>query len=284
MTAAAAEQDAAGTEHDAFCLFCGEPERVALHEAWTDHGFLLDTCCEGLLQQVGWDMEQDPAWARELLRQLGAEEMLGHRLRRVASDGCCGFVLDWQLRTGPLAFRTARAFVGAHHAHCGPPIVARFSGGVWNGWTLIGVATVGNPVARALCGRGILEVNRLCIRRDLPSALRWNAASMLLGWCGAEAGRQGWRHLVTYTVAQEEKGTSLRAAGWQEEARVRGRSWHGGRRARSNTNAFADKIRWGKPPTPARQRTATPCRARLVTSLRADGGDGPGLEKALRLA
>ena len=29
-------------------------------------------------------MADDPAWARDLLRQLGAEELLGHRLRRVA--------------------------------------------------------------------------------------------------------------------------------------------------------------------------------------------------------
>lgn len=110
---------------------------------------------------------------------------------------------------------------------------------------MVGVAIVGNPVSPALNGRGILEVNRLCIRRDLPRALAWNAASMLYGWCAREAERQGWRRIVTYTRIDEE-GTSLRAAGWEQESKVCGRGWHSSRRSRSSTNAWIDKVRWGK--------------------------------------
>jgi hypothetical protein len=120
---------------------------------------------------------------------------------------------------------------------------------------MLGTVIVGNPVAPAFNGRGTLEVNRLCIRRDLPRALAWNAASMLYGWSAREAERRGWSHIITYTRADEE-GTSVRAAGWQQEATVRGRGWHSSRRYRSNTNAWIDKVRWGKPLRPRRLNCA----------------------------
>ncbi len=37
--------------------------------------------------------------------------------------------------------------------------------------------------------------------------------------------------------------TSLRAAGWTNEAVVRGRGWHSARRGRSNRNGFIDQVR-----------------------------------------
>jgi len=47
-------------------------------------------------------------------------------------------------------------------------------------------------------GRGIVEVNRLCARRDVPAALRWNAASLLYGRAGRDSKpghtvKLGWR-------------------------------------------------------------------------------------------
>ena len=227
------------------CLFCAEPEKVELFEVWTDHTFMLETCCEGLYETLVQEMDDDLVWARELLRNLGIESFTGQRLRRLADDGCCGMVLDWQLQHRPVSFPAARSFVRRHHAHCNPPVTWRFGQSVFNGHTMLGVVMVGNPVAPALNGRGILEVNRLCIRRDLPRALAWNAASMLYGWGAREAERRGWTHIVTYTRADED-GTSLRAAGWVQESRVRGRGWHSSRRRRSNTNGWIDKIRWGK--------------------------------------
>ena len=112
--------------------------------------------------------------------------------------------------------------------------------------------------------RGILEVNRLCLRRDLPDPLRWNAASMLYGWCAREAQRRGWRKIITYTRA-DEAGTSLRAAGWTQEAKVRGRGWHGRKRARSNTNTWIDKVRWAKALSPVTTRPR--CRTRQKDGL-----------------
>jgi hypothetical protein len=121
----------------------------------------------------------------------------------------------------------------------------RFHQAVFNGPTLLCVAVVGNPVAPALMGRRILEVNRLCARRDTPAALRWNAYSMLYGWCAREAERRGWHKIITYTCS-DEPGTSLQDAGWERETVVRGRGWHSARRRRSNRNSWIDKARWSR--------------------------------------
>ena len=187
------------------------PEHVSVHEVW-GHEFMLETCCEHLHQQLVTEMNADPDWSRCFLRALEIEALCGHRLRRIA-DNSGGMLLDWQLRIGAgLGRAQTRAFIARHHAHCAPPVMWRFDAAIYNGNTLLGLAIVGNPVAPGLMLRGILEVNRLCLRRDLPDALRWNAASMLYGWCAREARRRGWRKIITYTRA-DEPGTSLRAAG-----------------------------------------------------------------------
>jgi hypothetical protein len=249
------------------CLFCGKPERVDIFEIWSSHEFMLEACCEGLHETVVREMADDPAWARALLKRLGVEDFTGHRLRRLADDGCCGMVLDWHLELRDIGFGLARRFIDRHHAHCAAPVTWRFGQACWNGASMIGVVSVGNPVARALCRQGALEVNRLCIRRDIPRALAWNAASMLYGWSAREAERRGWSRIVTYTRADEDGG-SLVAAGWTPEATVHGRGWHSGRRTRANRNAFIDKTRWGKAlhprtrvvtdPRPQRAPTADP--------------------------
>jgi len=176
---------------------------------------------------------------------MDVEMFTGHQLRRLADDGVGSLVLDWQLQARPIAFKAACAFVRTHHAHCGPPVTARFSLSAWNGATLVGVAMTGNPVARAFMGRSIVEVNRPCVRRDVPAALRWNAASLLYGRAAREAERRGFQRIITYTRA-DETGVSLHAAGWLQEANVRGRAWHNARRSRSNTNALIDKVRWSR--------------------------------------
>lgn len=239
------------------CLWCGEPRSVALFEMW-DHGhaFMLDTCCEGALAEISEGIADDPAWGRALLQRLGAEAYAGHRLRRVADDGAGTLLLDYRLQIRPVPIPLARTFVARHHAHCGPPTVTRYAFGAYNAGLLLGVAMVGNPVAPALNDRGILEVNRLCIRRDVARVLAWNACSALYARCAQETERRGFGHIITYT-RQDEHGTRLVAAGWTREAVVRGRGWHSARRPRGNGNAFVDKTRWGRAlrPKPAQQPT-----------------------------
>jgi hypothetical protein len=114
-----------------------------------------------------------------------------------------------------------------------------------NGSALIGVVTVGNPVSPAFNGRGIVEVNRLCIRGDLDPMLRWNCCSKLYAYAAAEAERRGFTRIITY-IHVDEEGISLRAAGWVCDGPAGGRGWHSARRARSNRNAWITKERWSR--------------------------------------
>lgn len=244
----------------AVCMFCGEPEVLEIADIWTDGNFLFQTCCDGLLECVSAEMHADPAWGRALLQRLGAEELTGTPLRRVCDGQGNGPVLDHQLRLVPITFPAAQAFIGRHHAHCNPPHAWRFGSGIANGSVLMGVATVGNPVTPALNGRGIVEVNRLCVRRDVDPMLRWNCCSMLYAHSAREAERRGFQRIITY-VRDDEDGTSLKAAGWTLEGRAGGRGWHSARRARSNRNAWIGKQRWSRvlrPALPKRPRLQPP--------------------------
>src|SRR5690242_20917000 len=77
---------------------------------------------------------------------------------------------------------------------------------------LVGVATVGRPVARHYDDGYTLEVNRTA-----TDGTR-NVNSMLYGAAWRAAKALGYDRLVTYTQA-EESGSSLRAAGWRVVAK-----------------------------------------------------------------
>ena len=257
------------------CWFCGKTEVLDILDIWTDSNFLLDTCCPALLESVSAGMDDDPAWGRDLLRRLGAEVLTGHRLRRVSDGQGCQPMLDWQLDLRPIRFAQARAFVARYHRHCPPPVAWRFGIGVANGHQLIGVAMVGNPVARAFNGRGIVEVNRLCIRRDVAPLLCWNAASMLYGAACRAAERAGFRSIITYTHENED-GISLRAAGWNRDGPAGGQSWHRADRPRNNRNAFIRKVRWSRTLCPKPPRRPTPPPAPVLAPLWIGDAASPG--------
>ncbi|MBB3175544.1 hypothetical protein FHR90_003400 [Endobacter medicaginis] len=227
------------------CCLCDGLEHVALSEIWSSREFSLETCCEGLHEQICRDIEDDPRWGAELLRRLGAGAFCGERLRRVADDELGGLVLDWKFRFEPISFLRAARFVQRHHEHCDAPTGWKFGQGLFNGTELIAVVMVGNPLSRAYMHRGWLEVTRLCARRDRPSALRWNACSALYGWAAQEAMHRGAEKIVTYT-RHDEPGASLRAAGWVNEGRAGGRSWDTPSRRRARNAQPIARIRWGK--------------------------------------
>ncbi|WP_199537468.1 XF1762 family protein [Spongiactinospora gelatinilytica] len=109
----------------------------------------------------------------------------------------------------PLAIRTARAFVAWQHRHLGPPPGAMFAIGVTTpDTTLVGVAIIGRPTARAFDDGFTAEVTRLATD-GTP-----NACSALLGAAWRAARAMGYRRLITYTRAREP-GTSLHAAGYR---------------------------------------------------------------------
>lgn len=227
------------------CLFCGEPEHVEIVEIWSLRDFALHTCCEGLHEQISCDIADDPRWGAELLRRLGAEEICGERLRRVADDEGGGLILDWRFRFAPIPFARAAKFVQRHHEHCEAPTGWKFGQGLFNGSELIAVVMVGNPVARPYMFRGWLEVTRLCARRDRPAALRWNACSTLYGWAAQEARRRGCQKIITYT-RRDECGASLLAAGWLNEGRAGGRPWDTPSRPRKSVKQPVLRNRWSR--------------------------------------
>lgn len=119
------------------------------------------------------------------------------------------------MRIVPITFREACAFIRAHHRHNKPPRGMKFAVGLRDDdGNLVGVATAGRPVAKALAGA--LEVNRTC-----TTGCR-NANSMLYGAVRRAAAAMGYEQIYTYTQ-QDESGASLRAAGFREDKALRAR-------------------------------------------------------------
>lgn len=116
--------------------------------------------------------------------------------------------VDQALTVVPVTFADACEFIAAWHRHNRPPAGHKFSVGVAVGRVLVGVATVGRPVARPFDDGATLEVNRTATDGTA------NANSMLYATCWRAAKALGWRRLITYTW-DDESGASLRAAGWR---------------------------------------------------------------------
>lgn len=239
------------------CLHCGELERVEIFEIWDEGEFMLETCCEGLHESITENMHGDPEYRAWLLKECGVEELMGGKLRRVAdSDG--QYLLDFNPVMKPIERDEARAFVDEHHEHNKAPVSWRYGTAIWNANTLLGVAMVGRPVARMIPADKVVEVNRVCLRRDIARELRWNACSMLYGWAAREAEKRGFEKIITYTL-ESEAGTALKAAGWIPEAKTKGGSWDRPSRARGVVAPLERKIRWArylKPAKPAALRMA----------------------------
>ena len=236
------------------CPYCGGEEEFELFEVWDSREFMISTCCEQSEEEARWGLAEDPEWARAALRRAGIEEICGETLRRVTDDGLGALILDWQFHLDRIDFRDARRFIDRHHAHLSAPTGWRFGQGLWNGPDMIGVVTVGQPLARAFDRHRVVEVTRLCVRRDRPAALRWNACSTLYGWAAREAQLRGFHWIITYT-RDDEDGASLRGAGWTRDARAGGRSWNWRGRPRTEHAQPVPRWRWSRTlaPVPSRK-------------------------------
>lgn len=142
-----------------------------------------------------------------------------------------------RLDVQPITFREACAFIRQHHRHHIPPQGWMFGVAVNDGEKVVGVATVGRPVARMLQDGWTLEVTRCC-SDGTP-----HVASKLYGACWRAARALGYRRLITYTLA-EESGTSLRAAGWKELYRSQGGSWSRPSRPEVDKHPLGQKTLW----------------------------------------
>lgn len=143
------------------------------------------------------------------------------------------------LRIVPINRDQAFAFIADWHRHHAPPLGYRFAVGVAAGEVLVGVATVGRPVARHFDDGLTVEVTRVATD-GTP-----HACSALYGACWRAARAMGYRRTITYTHA-DESGSSLRAAGWLHAATRAARSgWDMPGRRRSDANYVAvDRLLW----------------------------------------
>lgn len=137
----------------------------------------------------------------------------------------------------PITQKEAFAFISKHHRHHQKPVGWKFGVAVNNGVEVVGVITVGRPVARHLDDGWTLEVNRCCTDGTK------NACSMLYGaaWWATKA--LGYRQLITYVLASES-GASLRASGWNVVGKRGGGSWDAPSRPRVQTAPTEEKMLW----------------------------------------
>ena len=141
------------------------------------------------------------------------------------------------LKIVPIQFADACEFIAKHHRHHRPPQGWKFGLAVASDGEVVGVATVGRPVARMLQDGQTLEVTRCCTD-GTP-----HVASKLYAACWRAARAMGYSRLITYTL-KEEKGTSLVAAGWKALYDVRGGTWNCPSRPRSDNHPLGQKVLW----------------------------------------
>jgi hypothetical protein len=141
------------------------------------------------------------------------------------------------LHLQPITFKEASTFVRLHHRHHAPSVGHKFSIAANDGEKVVGVVTVGRPVARHLDNGWTLEVTR-CTTDGAK-----NAASLLYGAAWRATKALGYRRLITYTLI-EEPGTSLKAAGWKALYQTEGGSWDCPSRPRVDTHPLGQKTLW----------------------------------------
>lgn len=140
----------------------------------------------------------------------------------------------------PITQKEARAFVDKHHRHHKAPRGDVFRIALQETDQIVGVIMVGQPVSRMLQDGYTLEVNRTCVLDGYK-----NACSILLGAAARAAKALGYHRIITYTLCIEP-GTSLRAAGFIPEHKVKKQLWNRPSREREQVSLFQDmdKQRW----------------------------------------
>lgn len=141
------------------------------------------------------------------------------------------------LHLQPISYSEACDFIKLHHRHHLPPQGWKFGIAVNCDGVIVGVITVGRPVARHYDDGWTLEVTR-CATDGTK-----NAPSMLYGAARRAAFAMGYKRLITYTL-QSEPGTSLFASGWKCIGLAGGGSWDKPSRPRVQKASTEQKTLW----------------------------------------
>ena len=137
----------------------------------------------------------------------------------------------------PITFEDAAKYVEQFHRHHDPPIGHKFSVAIADAEIIRGCAMIGRPISRHLDDGWTLEVTRCC-----TDGVR-NGCSMLYRAAWRAARALGYRRLITYTLT-EERGASLRGAGFKLIGSAGGGSWSCRSRPRVDHHPLQEKLRW----------------------------------------
>jgi hypothetical protein len=141
------------------------------------------------------------------------------------------------LELQPITFSEACRFIELHHRHHLPPQGWKFGVAVNDGEKVVGVITIGRPVARMLDDGKTLEVTR-CATDGTK-----NAPSMLYGAAKRAVFAMGYKRLITYTL-QSESGISLVSANWKCLGEAGGGTWNRKARPRVDIHPTEQKTLW----------------------------------------
>lgn len=235
------------------CAYCGATEWLTIDGVFPDlREASLLFCCE----------DQRDDWSEYMRIFGGSREARRHQQQLIAQAGVhvrrftSEFLLDFGLAVQPIDWPTAKAFVEQHHRH-NPHITGwRFGFGVSNGADLLGVCTVGRPVARALDATTIVEVTRCAVRTDVPEGLTWGACSMLYTAAAREAAARGFQKIITYTLESEQASAlkGLQGSGWRKVHKTRpNKTWNCPSRPRRQKSPTCAKWRWENQLQPRKQ-------------------------------
>lgn len=140
------------------------------------------------------------------------------------------------LRCVPIPLSMANELVDKWHRHHDSNWAKKFCIGLVDGNKLVGAAICAKPVNQHVDQKMVIEVKRLV------SDGTKNACSKLYAACARAAKAMGYWKIQTY-ILEKEPGTSLKAAGWQKVADVKGKPWTH-RNGRFNNFPSTPKTRW----------------------------------------
>lgn len=136
----------------------------------------------------------------------------------------------------PISIRVARRLCARWHRHLPPPQGARFAISAWKDGAIVGVALVGNPIARLGADGATCEVIRVA-----TDGTR-NACSFLYSRAKRAGQALGFTRVITKTLPSES-GASLRAVGAVCRGRTRAQQWDRVNRPRAAA-PLQEKLRW----------------------------------------
>jgi hypothetical protein len=135
-----------------------------------------------------------------------------------------------------ISIKRAMPYVDEWHRHLDRPQGAIFALSAWHDGRIVGVALVGNPIARKAMDGETAEVIR--VATDGTE----NACSFLYARAKRAAQALGFVRVITKTLP-EESGASLRAVGAKYLGEARAQQWDRAARRRAE-QPMTPKLRW----------------------------------------